>query len=554
MMDLIRSISKKEWRWVIIVATVVIILTGLPYFLGWLLAPADMIYDGLHALTPGDIPVYYSYINQAKSNNFFALDLFTTELQPIGTFNVWWNLIGLAANFFKLSPFLAFQLSRILMIPVFFFFAYLFISYFMQDTKKRLTALLFLAFASGVGVYFVGIFDALGWYNTVPYRWPIDLWVPEAISFLALYQTSHFIASITLTLVIFLLLLISFDKNKFSYAVYAGLLSLFYFNFHPYYLPVIFGVPGIYLLWQSFATSKINWRGGWYLILVFIISLPSVLYHTWLIKQGEVIGYRSVQNVTLISWPIFIFLGYGFLWAGFLLGIFFVIKNKSWNNRFTFLLLWLVFNLTLAYSPLPFQSRYLQGLHVVLVIFTAAGLVDLYYYLKTLISPKKFDFWINNPALMMILFLIFFGLSNVYNIGRDLYYFITKPANIKEILYVPKDVVKAISWLDDQPNNKIILAGDMTSKFIPGFSGQLVYFGHPQETLFANAKAMNVVWFFKSDGDNQSKRNFLVKNNIDYVFYSEYEKKLGDYSPENKNYLKLVYVSPRARIYQVIKD
>jgi hypothetical protein len=378
--------------------------------------------------------------------------------------------------------------------------------------------------------------------------------VPEAISFLALYQTSHFIASITLTLVIFLLLLIAFEKNKFSYTIWAGLLSLFYFNFHPYYLPVIFGVPGLYLLWQSFVAGKINWRAVWYLIVVFLISLPSVFYHAWLIKQGEVIGYRSVQNVTLISWPIFIFLGYGFLWAGLLLGIFFIRKNKAWNNRFTFLLLWLIFNLTLAYSPLPFQSRYLQGLHVILVIFTAVGLVDLYYYLKLWVSPKKFDFWINNPALMMILFLIFFALSNIYNVGRDLYYFIAKPVGIKEILYVPKDVVKAISWFDNQPKDKIILAGDMTSKFIPGLSGQLVYFGHPQETLFADAKAMNLVWFFRSDGDDYSKKNFLVKNEIDYVFYSDYEKKLGNFNPENKSYLKLVYALPQAKIYQVVKD
>jgi len=63
MKELINSIAKKEWRFIWLMAVVIMVLTGLPYLLGYLMAPPGATYDGLHSLSPGDIPIYYSYIN-----------------------------------------------------------------------------------------------------------------------------------------------------------------------------------------------------------------------------------------------------------------------------------------------------------------------------------------------------------------------------------------------------------------------------------------------------------------------------------------------------------
>src|SRR3989339_80793 len=130
MKKLLETISKDEWRFVFWLAIILVILTGIPYLFAYLMTKDGMVYNGIHALSPGDVAVYYSYINQIKDGHYFFKDLFTSEPQSLATFNVWWFLVGWLARFFNLSVVFAFQLSRLLMIPVLVITAYLFISYF----------------------------------------------------------------------------------------------------------------------------------------------------------------------------------------------------------------------------------------------------------------------------------------------------------------------------------------------------------------------------------------------------------------------------------------
>lgn len=553
MRELIKSISKKEWWFVVIMATVMIVLTGIPYLYGWLAAPPDTIYNGLHALSPGDIPIYYSYINQIKEGNILVKNLFTSEPQTIGTFNVWWFWLGAITKLLNLPIILTFQLSRIIMIPIFLLVAYIFISFFIDKKIKREICLIFLLFSAGVGFYFAGAIDQINIQYTPYYFWPIDLWLTEAIIFNVLYQSSHFIASITLTLLMFLLTILAFEKQKLSYAIVSGILGLFYFNFHPYYFPVIFGTLGLYLFVLMLQTKKILWRSAGYLITVLVISLPSIIYHFWLIQKSPVIAQRALQNVTHISPVIFVIIGYGFLWFGFLLGLFFLIKERKLNNRFIFLLIWLAVNLILIYSPFPFHSRYTQGLHFILVVFTVIGLFALRNYLKIKLPANIFNFWVNNPTLLVLLFFVLFSMASLYSLARDIYYFTYKPGQAKIDLYLPNDVVGAIKWLSHQPRSKVILAADIPSKFIPGFSGQTVYLAHGHETLFYSSKFIYLVWFFEDNEYDRFKHQFLIKQGIDYIFYTDYEKGLGSFNPASKDYLKLVFDLPQAQIYQVVK-
>ena len=149
--DLINSISKKEWRFVILLCIVMILITGLPYVYAYLNAPVGYFYNGIHSLTPGDSFVYFSYINQVKAGNWILRDYFTSEAQPHGLLNFFWLEVGLFARIFNLPADLAFQLFRLLLIPIFFIVIYLFISYFFSDANKRKWALIFICFSSGIG-------------------------------------------------------------------------------------------------------------------------------------------------------------------------------------------------------------------------------------------------------------------------------------------------------------------------------------------------------------------------------------------------------------------
>lgn len=556
MKELISTISKKEWKFVLWFSLAIIFITSLPYAYAYFNAPAGTFYNGLHSLSAGDVPVYYSYINQVRDGEFFIKNLLTSEPQDVGIFNVWWSLVGLFASAFKLSNILAFQLSRILMIPIFMVVAYVFLANFFVEEFKRKVALFFIIFSSGVGFYFAIPIHALN----LPllsdavtgieiYQWPIDLWITEAVIFSALFHTSHFIASITLTLLIFLLFIFSFKKNKFSYAIWAGLLSLFYFNFHPYYLPTIFGTVGFYLLLLMIQRGKFLWSQAGYLVTAFIISLPSVFYHIWLIGSSPVIAQRALQNITTISPLLFVLIGYGFLIPGFILGLYFLIKNKKFNNNYLFLLIWLGVNVVLIYSPFPFHSRYTQGIQLILAIFSVSGLFASYNFLKNKLSKSKFDFWLNNPTLIVMLFVLLFSPSIIFSVGRDFNLFSNQNQNIT---YMPNDFYKATNYLSKQPLGQVVLAGDISSKFIPSMSKQFVYAGHGHETLYHASKLARLLNFYEDNNNLESKKRFLANEKINYVLFGEYEKELGGFNPSSVDFLELVFDSTEVKLYKVV--
>jgi len=154
--------------------------------------------------------------------------------------------------------------------------------------------------------------------------------------------------------------------------------------------------------------------------------------------------------------------------------------------------------------------------------------------------------------LLAILFLFLFCPSNLFNIFRDFYLFSCQPGEIKIQFYQPDDVIKAIKWLGTQPRDQIILADILVARLFPGIAGQSVYLSHWHETLFPDSKVAYLGWFYRSNESDSAKLKFLDEQGIDYIFYSDYEKRLGDFNPAKKDYLKLVFDRPKAQVYQVI--
>lgn len=544
------AIEKKEWRFVFWLSIFLIFVTGIPYLLGWLSAPSDRTYNGLHALTPADFPVYYAYILQVKNGALTVMDLFTTESQ-IGILNVWWLLVGWLARGLQLSPPVAFHLARLLMIPVFVSILYLVIAKAFTVVRQRRLAMLFVIFAGGVGGYTVPFLSDLPVDNLDSYQWPIDLWISESSTFNILYHTSHFIASISATLGIFLLAFNAFTRRSIGWAAAAGVVGLFYFNFHPFYVPTVFGTLGMYIVVDSVRRRQFLWREFLLLGVIVLIALPSVGYHFLLLNSSKIIRLRAMQNVTDISPLPFVIAGYGFLLPGLVLGLYALFRQRAWNGWWRILACWGVVNIALIYSPAQFHSRYTQGLSIVFSLFSVYGLIWLYEVLRRTWSAKKFNFWVNNPALLGMLFVLMFAPSTIMSVIRDVYQFIYKPGRVLGYYYLPNGVMDAYAWLGEQSKGKIVLAFDPNNKFVPAFSAQKTYAAHGIETIFYQSKIAEVRRFYGSDGEDDAKKNFLRARGIDFVLYSEYEKALGSFNPSSKPYLELVFNAPDAQLYRV---
>jgi len=168
-------------------------------------------------------------------------------------------LVGNLAKIFNWSVIFSFHFIRLFLTPVFVVAVYIFFTLFFRESKERKLALIFLLFSDGVGAYFIAPFSLLDFSGQPGFGTPNDIWVPESITFLSLYKTPHFIASLILMILIFLLMLLAFEKKQFRYSFGAGILAAIYFNFHPFYIPLIFGTLFFYLTILIFKAKKILW-------------------------------------------------------------------------------------------------------------------------------------------------------------------------------------------------------------------------------------------------------------------------------------------------------
>jgi len=525
------------------------VLTGLPYLFGYFLAGPNEVYNGLHSLGSADLPVYYSYLKQVEAGQIFFKDLFTTEDQQWGTINWWWLVVGMVAKLFHLSAPLAFHLSRLLMIPVLIYCLNLFAGLFFTENKERKLAVIFTSLIGGFGV-FVALPLMINDMQSAQelYNWPIDLWLTEAYVFSLIYQSSHFIVSLVFTLMIFYFFIRLLKTNHFKYLMFLGLLVLLYFNFHPYYWPTIFGTLGLYLAYKFFREKKINFTVVFYYLLILAASLPPIVYHFWLIKVEPVVAYRALQNVTyLASWP-YLLAGLGFLVPGFILGSYYIKKNRSFDN-FSLLYCWFFINLFLAYSPLQFHSRYTQGLTIVMAFLTLYGLNCLRLDLAVKKSAVYRLIWQNN-FFWAVIFIFCFLPTPLFLMARDYSYFFDSQAAARRIFYLPNDFYLVADFLNRQPQTKAVVSDNQVyNLFWPSTTLRPVYYAHDHETIFSESKIARLKLFFSEKISEQWGKDFMQKNQLAFIITDS--KKTAE-RLSLRLYLKEVFSSGDFRVFQFI--
>lgn len=547
--NIVKSIDNKEWRLLFFLTIALIIITTLPYIFAYLTTPDDHFYYGKNSMISGDISVYYSYINQVKEGNWLFKNYYSIENQPIGTLNIFWLTAGLVAKIFDLSAIFVFQMYRILMVPLLMFILYLFIAYIQPEKIKRKISLIFLCFGSGVGAYAVRIWPDIYYYgNENMYNWPADLWVAEGSLFTAIYNSGHFILSLSLMIFFFLLMLLAVENWRYKYSIFAGLVGLLWFNFHPYYFPLVFLVTFCYYAILFFKTRKLQIL--YYYLIALALCLPSVLYHYYLIATDFVIGGRAGQNITLTSPLIFVIFGFGCLLYLSFLGLYLVIRNKQLfeNNKTLFIVCWFIVGIVIIYSPIFFQRRLVFGLQIPVVLLSC----EIIYFLKNKLNKffSKFRPAINRKLFYPIyfgLFILLFGISPLYIITRDFHYFSSRQRSY----YLPNDLEIIVDWLKgNNSDNKVILSDPFYSNLLPGFINQKVYCGHTHETIFFDEKNKNINEYYLNQKTIIEEMNFIEENDIGYLINTNFVNEFFNFNPKMKFYWKEVFKSGEITIYE----
>jgi hypothetical protein len=215
------KIAMYEWRFVLLMIVIVLVLTAIPYLYAYLSEPEGQQFMGIMLDVP-DHAQYFSWMRELSSA-FLASNKMTAEPnQPVFFNLLWWGL-GHLQRWFGLSLGLTFQLLRNISGALFLAAGYLVISRFLQELWQRRTAFLILCFGSGFGWMLVLLKYTVT--NGV-LLFPLDVFIAEGNTFLGILAYPHFIAAALYTLV-FVLFLEGIEREQIRYAIIGGLLAQF---------------------------------------------------------------------------------------------------------------------------------------------------------------------------------------------------------------------------------------------------------------------------------------------------------------------------------------
>ena len=560
--------AKSENAFFIGFGALALLLASLPYLYGFFNEPKGYSYTGL-TYNIDDAAVYLSWIRQAADGHLFQRNLFNTDPQRGAIINLFALPLGWLAALTGLSLPTVYHLGRVGCGAALLWAAARLIQETLADGRARRIAFAFLCVGSGLG-WITGGYDPAKGDNQ-----SIDLWQPEAITFLSLYYTPLFLAALALMVVFFLAVLRSERTGKIGdiwpAAVSAALLG----NFHPYDLLPVFGVWTIYRIVTDAIARRINLSGWARLIIAGVAALPTAGYTYYALIKDPLFAGRNV--VTHSAAPPYVFLGFGLILVFAALAILPRARAAFADSlALRLLTVWAVVGILLPYLPFDFQRKLLMGAQIPLCLLSGGSVAAL-------TASLSGDF----PKIAAAFAVLITVPSNALFLLRDIGRLDTNVGSTENQPYLHYDEEAALSWLRKNAprSDGILVSPDPTSHkrfpffplrpyrgvFVPAWTGNPVYIGHGSETAAYGRKTGEMLRFFRADTDDAWRRDFLQTNHIRYILYNQglddgtptdtagnpFQDAQGPYTPvswyrkDSPDYLKPVFHIGNITIFQV---
>lgn len=534
--ELYKSITRDEWKFWAKVLAVILIITSFSRVLAFLIAPAEYEWRGNVIFSHVDRYVYISYIEQAREGRYLFHDLYTAKEESVPMLNIFWLGAGLLARATGASANFILEFLRILFIPLLLFVLYLFIGYFINDTKQKKLAFVLSSLAGGLGVVFLPLIALFFNEKAMSYNLPIDLDTAEAFIFLINYYSAHFIFSASLFFGIMLLTLLSIDGKKIWYAFPAGLMSLVLANFHPFTLIILFFIFFAYFLSLIWADRKNALFLFKYALILGTITLPSIAYHISMFNtpwwQNQT--WKSTTYTPSIASVVS---GYGLLLLFAVRTLYFSYRNKISVRHEKFLLVWFFAQSAMFFLPVSVQRRFFEGYAVCLAILASYSLV---IFLEKRPWITRGRIFVTSAFIVLFctsfLLVIFLDLKNVFIRGN--------------VMYVPKDAFRAMNVLRMLSEEDDLVISDIyNSAMIPGRALRRVFVGHGTETINFDEK-YNILTAFMKSTDAEERRAILENNKIKFLFYDKQWASDWVWNPDDDPSLERIYFKGNYAVYK----
>jgi hypothetical protein len=524
---------KKEWFWIAGLTGLIVLAASWPYWLAYTV-PAPHVFGGI-LVNPMDGNSYFAKMREGWRGDWLFTLPYTAQPGPGVFIFTYYLFLGHLARWTGASIELVYHTARFFSGAFLLLTAYHFISRFFDSFRERLAAWLLFAFGSG-----------LGWVAALFGGFTSDLWVAEAIPFLSVFTNSHFCLTSALMLWVFEWTLPglaagSFQSRGSSPSLLRGegsratwllqmtliaLATLAVAQLQPLALLTIGLVLGALMFWHFFADGfdTSSPRSGLWLGLrrrfstdaailpSFIFGLcavPWLIYDALLTRAQPMLAGWNAQNLTPSppAWDVLISGGVPLLLA--VLGGVIAARRRSPLDLIP--LVWLSLNIVALYAPFSLQRRLSLGIWMPIVLLAALGF-------REVIAPRLATRW---QPLLLVLVILLSSLSN-------LLVYVAALGGIQKrdpAIFLNQNEVEAFDWLAKETlPGAVVLAAPKTGLFIPAHSDARVIYGHPFETVEAQAQKQAVEDFFTG---RLSPESFFALYPVDYIFYGPREKQLG---------------------------
>ncbi len=522
-----------EVRHALVVGALALLLSSLPYVVGYTAQMPDRVFDGAVAVLP-DYHSHLAKMQQGLRGEWLYRLMHTSEDHPGALLQTFYVALGHVARLTRLPLPLMYHVARVAFGALFFVAVYRFVAAFKPLPAIRRAAFTLVAFSSGLGWLMLIVAPAgPGGIS------PIDFWLVDANSFFGLLMFPHFNVVAALLLTIYTRLIGRFDLQPSSftlrYALTTALLAFLLTAIHPYAIATFVGPTIAFGILKLIRRQRLP-ADGWRLTAAAMLgAAPAFVYSAIIFLTEPAFKLWGVQLFLPSPPPIYYVTGFGLVLALALVGAGRFVREQG--DRAVLTLLWIAVVSVMVYLPVGVQRRFIEGLHVPLCLVAAYGLLALVERLST-----RARFVIVNFALAIA------SMSNVYMVIG----YTAAAAARSDRLFHPADLIAAINWLGaNSAWTDTVLAAESTGSLIPARIGHRVVLGHAIETLHYADRQRDVVSFFDAYTPDADRIALLSRLGVRYVVYGEDARALGSFDPASVDYLREVYASGAVTVYSV---
>jgi hypothetical protein len=529
-------VARKEWVWVLVVAGLIVTASTLPYLAGCLAQTPQERFSGV-VMNPVDYHSHLAKMWQGYRGEWRYRLLFTSEAHEGALVQTFYVALGHLARLFGVGLPLTYQLARAGFGFAMLLVVYRFIAHFVASIRTRQVAFLLATAASG-----------LGWLTEVIAHTPaggvspMDFWLSDGFTYLALLTSPHFCAAIGLLLAVFLLLLRRPEGPSLADGALAVVASLVLGVIHPYAMLLADLLPVLYWAVEWLRARRLVWRGLAAVAAMGAAQLSLLIYDLRVFRRPVFAGW-SAQNVTLSPLLGVYLWGYGVLLVLGGIGVAVCARKRDW--RVAFPLLWIGLVAVLAYLPWNLQRRFLEGVQIPMGLLAGVGLAE--GLLPFCCRRVRFRWcW-----LAMALIVALASMSNLYvTAGLTLAAGKRAPA-----MFQSADLSAVVDWLGENSEwDETVLSGFGTGNLIPARVGHRVVLGHWMETVDCEEKRAAVARFYDAGTSDAERRVLLEEWGVVYVFHGAEERSLGDFDPAAAAWLELAFRSGEVAVYRVVPE